>query len=209
MEVMPLPIPALAVRRYWYVFYKTTGCPAGAREADEIPCRLATLADIPSFGSFRAYRSPATLSAWIREPTTWLFVAFDGERPIAYDCVSRELPAYPPFSRLALAPDAVWVRDIYTVPEYRRRYVMRSLRVYRNTMLREWGFRATVSGVAENNAASLVSTYDGVVQRVDGLDYRRILCVRSIRLETDVRAKLEQLLDALCRRRPRRTLYPP
>jgi hypothetical protein len=171
--------------------------PHGDLSADGLSCRMATSADVPSFGSFLPYRSAATLTTWLREPETWLFLARDGERVIAYECVSGRLPSYPPFSHLRLGTDEVWIRDQYTLPEYRRRRAMRTLKAYRNQRLHEMGYEGTVSGVAEDNVASLVSTYDGNVVTVAGMDYRRRLVRRSIAFEIDARPRLERLLGAL------------
>jgi len=184
--------------------------PHGELSADDLSCRPATLADVPSFGVFQPYRSPAILGAWILEPETWVFLALDGARPVGYDCVSRCLPASPPFSWLRLGDDEVWVRDQYTLPEYRRRRAMRTLKSYRNERLGDAGYAATLSAVAEDNVASLVGTYDGNVLTVAGLDYRRRLLRRSIGFEIDARAKLEGLLRAVTSSgsRPRPTRGP-
>jgi hypothetical protein len=187
---------SMTVRRYWYIFHKVTGPPSGAPPSRDFTCRLVTLADLPTLDVFGPYRSLASLRAWLSEPQTWVVVAFDGTRPVAYACVSRQLPSNPPFSRLRLDANDVWVRDEYTIPEYRRQRVMRSLRGYRNQVLRELGVAGTVSAVAEDNLASLVSTYDANVRKVEGLEYRRILVLRSVRRDADVRARLEALLAA-------------
>jgi hypothetical protein len=187
---------ALSVHRYWYLFRKGVAPPRGALSADGLSCRAATIADVPSLGIFLPYRTAATLTAWLREPQTWLFLALDGERPIAYACVSRRLPTYPPFSLLRLGDDQVWVRDQYTLLDYRRRRAMRTLKTYCNRRLREAGYEGMISGVAEDNVAALVSTYDGNVITVAGMDYRRRLVRRSIVFELDAWPRLERLLGA-------------
>ena len=188
---------ALSVHQYWYLFRKVVARPRGELSADGLSCRMATSADAPSFGSFLPYRSAATLTTWLCEPETWLFLALDGVRVIAYECVSRRLPGFPPFSLLRLGSDQVWIRDQYTLAEYRRRRAMRTLKAYRNQRMQEMGYEGTVSGVAEDNVASLVSTYDGNVVTVAGMDYRRRLVRRSIAFEIDARPRLERLLGAV------------
>ena len=182
------------MRRYWYVFHKVTAPPSGEL-ADGLSCRLVTLADLPAL-NFRPHRSASTLSTWLREHETWVFVAFDGPRAIAYDCVTRDLPDHEPFVRLHLDEHDVWVRDEYTVPEYRRRHVMRTLRTFRNATLRELGIRGTLSVVAEDNLASLVSTYDATVWKVEGVDYRRVGLMRSVRWHADARPRLHLRLGS-------------
>lgn len=186
---------SLWVRCYWYLFYKSTEPPVRPLASDGFSCRRATVYDVRHFAAFAPYQSASTLTRWATEPATWLVLAFDGNRPIAYDCVSRQLPSYPPFSGLTLGADEAWVRDEYTVPEYRRRRVMRTLKAYRNELLRKEGFAGTVSGVSEENTASLIQTDDGRVRKVAGLDYRRVLLWRRCAFQADARPRLDRLRE--------------
>jgi len=187
---------ALAVHRYWYLFQKRVAPPPGTLSADGLSCRAATVADVPLLGGFAPYRTAATLAAWIREPQTWLFLALDGSRPIAYECVTRNLPASAPFPLLTLSAAEVWVRDQYTCPEYRRRRAIRTVKAYRNEWLRHAGYERTLSAVVEDNVGSLVSTHDGNVLIVAGMDYRRWLLRWSVAYQVDARPRLERLLRA-------------
>jgi hypothetical protein len=71
---------------------------------------------------------------------------------------------------------------------------MRALKTHRNQVLRELGIDGTLSAVAEDNLASLISTYDATVWKVEGLEYRRIVVLRSVRHDADARARLEARL---------------
>jgi hypothetical protein len=194
---------SLVAHAYWYIFYKPIAFAAEPFRGD-LHCRLVTLADLPVLDVFAPYRSIRRITDWLREEETWLFVAFDGERPVAYDCVSLATPYRRPFSRVMLADDEIWVRDVYTVPEYRRRHVFRMLRSHRNHVMRELGFRGTVSAVAEDNIASLVASYEQTTWKVTGLDYRRVLLARRIRVDSDARLRLTRLLAA--RRAPSKVI---
>jgi GNAT superfamily N-acetyltransferase len=186
----------LAVSRFWYLLYKTTAAPPGIGATADVTLRLATQKDRASFGMLAYRRGLDELFAWLEEDDTWLFVAVAQGHAIAYDCVSWRLPSKPPFRDLALARDEVWVRDVYTAPEFRRLRVNRALRAYRNAALREIGVRGTLSAVSEDNVASLVATYDATVSRVEGLAYRRVLFHRRVRHHGDARARLEQVVGA-------------
>ena len=188
--------------RYWYVFYNVTAPPPGEL-APDIMCRLVTVADLPALGAFRAHCSLSMLGTWLREHETCVFAAFDGPRAVAYDCVSRELPSQQPFRRLHLDEKDVWVRDEYTVPEYRRVRVMRTLKAYRNATLRELGITGTVSAVSEDNLAALAATYDATVWKVEGIESRRVGLARSVRWNADARPRLHLRLGV--RVRPRAT----
>ena len=124
--------------------------------------------DLPLLGPFHGHRSERELGEWLRDGEVYLFVAFHGGRAAAYDCISLEVPAYPPFSRLTLGKDDVWVRDVYTIPEYRCRGVIRTLRACRNAEMTEVGFRHTVSAVAEDNIASLAASPGLAIQARPG-----------------------------------------
>jgi len=186
---------AVAVSRFWYVLHKTTAPPTGVATSGDIECRLATIDDRRSFSAFTLRRPADELAAWVREEATWVFVAFAEGRAVAYDCVTRHLPRYPPFSAMRLAADEVWVRDAYTVPELRQRRLGRTVRAYRNAAMRALGVRRTLSATAEDNVASLVAGYDGAMSKVDGLAYRRVLCFRHVRYHEDVRARLDALVS--------------
>ncbi len=186
---------ALTVHRYWYILYKMIAPPPGARTDSEFDCREVTRDDLPLLDTFRPHRSRDEIAAWVEDPETLLFVAFHGDRAVAYDCISLEVPARAPFSRLKLASDEVWVRDVYTVPEYRSRRIIRTLRVCRNAVLGDLlGFRGTVSAVAEDNGASLAASYDSLTWKVEGFDYRRVLTSRHVRVDRDARERLEHAL---------------
>src|SRR5205085_12226450 len=118
------------------------------------------------FDAFASRRPPEQLRRWVSEADTWVLLAFDGDRPIGYDCVTRRVPADLPFSLLVLSPDEVWVRDVYTVLEYRRLRVRRTLRAHRVRVMRALGYAGYVAAVSEKNVSALIATYDDTVATV-------------------------------------------
>ena len=195
-RVVKLLSSSLCVNRYWYVLHKRLDPPDGELAVD-VMCRAATVGDRATFREFSGRRRPDELLDWVTEPDTWLFIAFLDGRPVGYDCVSRHLPSAFPFAQLTLAPDEVWVRDVYTLPAYRRLRVRRTLRAHRASVLRQQGFVRYIAAAAEENLSALIATYDGTVEAVSGLQYTRRLWVRTIVTIADARARLERHLSAV------------
>jgi hypothetical protein len=189
---------SISVRRYWYVFRKVTAPPPGELSS-EFTCRLVTRADLQALGAFRAHRSLPAFGTWLREHDAWIFVAFDGPRAVAYDCVSRAVPRAQPFARVHLDDADVWVRDEYTLPDYRPRHPMRTLHAYRNAALRELGIGGVVQAVNEDHVGSLAAAYDDTVWKVEGVEYRRVGLMRSVRWHADARPRLHLRLGTRVR----------
>ena len=107
---------------------------------------------------FAPHRGHRELQHWL-ESGDRVFLALDGAVPVAYHCISSDLPVVPPLSRIRLTERQVWFEEMYVLPEYRRRHVSTQLRRYRERCLREWGYEEIVSGVRERNIPALQLIY--------------------------------------------------
>jgi hypothetical protein len=183
--------------RRLYLFYRVLPSSLSPGLGDEFCCRVATLKDIDCLTAFEPYRHPEEFREWLQEGA-WVFLALDGERPVAFHAVSPRAPRSRAFSSFELSAKQVWTVDIYTLPEYRRRHVATRLRGFRNLSLREWGFEEIVSHAREDNIPSLVYSSAGSdVRLVQRLTYLRLLWLRRTWLDEDARVILEtHLADA-------------
>jgi hypothetical protein len=177
--------------RRLYLFYRVLPLSRAPDPSDEFRYRIVTLEDAHYLAAFEHYRRLAEFREWFREGA-WIFLAMDGERPVAFQCLSRQTPTSPPFSSIKLAPNQVWSVDAYTASEYRRRHVGAGLKAFRNRWLVERGFQENVVIVREDNIPSLVFTYDAQAQRaVQRLTYLRLLWFSHTWWDEDARATLE------------------
>jgi len=93
--------------------------------------------------------------AKIFEEGDYLFLALEGNKPIAFQWLSRQSRTWPPYSFFRLQNTQVWVVDVYTLPECRRLRVASSLRTYRDRFLTNLGFTEVLVPISEDNFASL------------------------------------------------------
>jgi hypothetical protein len=163
---------------------------------DSFEHRLATRADLDRLSVFEPYVTRSRMRRWLESEGTWVFLALDGDRPVAFDCISTAVARDAMLPPIVLAKNQTWTNEIYVAPEYRRRRVSLGLRQYRNRFMRKLGFVETVSKVDEDNHVSLKRTYhvlapQGRIRRVS------CLCVLGLRrrwIEEDGRRLLEDHL---------------
>jgi hypothetical protein len=182
---------ALTYRRF-YVLHRPIR-PLAAPHDDELSYRRATVADVDRLATFEPQRRRAEFREWL-ERGDWVFIALDGERPVAFHCVSCVSPVSPMFAGIRLAGDQVWTVDIYTKPEYRNRHVAGKLRELRDSFLFARGFRENLASVRADNVPSLVHGYGGrsrLVRRVQRRTYVSVLWFSYVRVVEDALAELE------------------
>ncbi len=94
-------------RRRFYLFVR----PLAADEvpaADVIRCRLAVEDDLPSLDCFADTYRREQFAEWLREGK-FVFLAFDGDAPVAYQIATTRSRTVQPYSLFPLAPGQVWV----------------------------------------------------------------------------------------------------
>jgi hypothetical protein len=158
--------------------------------------RLATRNDLDRLTVFEPYVPRSRMRRWLESESTWVFLALDGDRPVAFDCNSSAAPRDTILPPIVLAKHQAWTNELYVVPEYRRRHVSVGLRQYRNREMMGLGFTETVSKVDEDNYASLRRIYfilppGARVQRIGCLC---VLGARFHRVEEDGMRLLEDHL---------------
>lgn len=178
-----------------YFFETPIEVPAEPTGDDPLEYRLATRDDLERLTVFQPYVVRSRLRAWLERDDTWVLLALDGGQPVAFYCYSAAPPArdavLPP---IRLAPNQVWIAEVYVRPEYRGRHVSLRIREHRNRLLRASGYEETVSKVDETNYPSLKRTAARLppsarVQRVI------CLCVLGFRwrwVDEDARHLLEE-----------------
>ena len=175
----------LFASRRWYVFYRPISSELPPADDAGFQCRLATAVDLESFAVFEPNRKRREFRDWLAEGA-FLFAAFAGGRPVAFQCFAREVPKGPPLSSLKLGPGQVWTVDVQTLPEFRRHRVAADLRAHRDHVLLEHGVREYVSSVQDDNLPALSYAYGGrrrLAERVELLSYFCLLGFRRIRVE--------------------------
>jgi hypothetical protein len=178
---------------------------ATAEDAPPFEYRLATAGDLDRLAVFEPYVVRRRMRRWLESDGTWVFLALDGDRPVAFECTSTAPFPDPVLPPMTLAKDQVWMGEVYVVPEYRRRHVSRGLRQYRHRTLRGWGFVETLSKVDADNYVSLKHSLS--ILRLSS-SVRRVscLCLFGLRwwwTDEDARPLLEAHVLRQDRRRSR------
>jgi hypothetical protein len=176
---------------------------------DPFDYRLATSADLDRLGVFEPYVVRSRMRRWIESEGSWVFLALDGDRPVAFECNSTTPPPDPVLPPMALARDQAWMSEVYVVPEYRRRHVSLGLRLYRHRTMRTWGFVETLSKVDADNYVSLKHSLS-ILQPSSRVRRVSCLCVLGLRwwwTDEDARPLLER--HVLRQERRRRPSGPP
>jgi GNAT superfamily N-acetyltransferase len=179
--------------RRWYVFYKKLAVPLAIPADDEFQYRLATPEDATRLVVFDAYCPHGQVRDWLGDGDTYMFIALEGDEPVAFNCVGR-CPVTPPFSRLTLASNQLFVKDAYALPQFRKRHISSRLIRYRNMVLRRLGFDEVIAAIFENNIASLRLTYDADVRLVQRVSDLRVGGFGWTWIEEDARPSLEASL---------------
>lgn len=179
--------------RHWYVFYKKPAAPLAIPADDEFRYRLATPEDATRLVVFDAYCPRGQVRDWLGDEGTYMFIALEGDEPVAFNCVGRR-PITPPFSRMTLASNQLWVKDAYALPQFRQRHISARLLRYRNVVLRRLGFDEVIAAVLENNIGSLRLTYDADVRLVQRVSDLRVGGFGWTWIEEDARPGLEASL---------------
>jgi hypothetical protein len=181
--------------RRWFLFTRALRPGGHAPPSPAFTYRQATLADLEAFAVFEPNRKRREFRAWL-EGGAILVAAFDGKKPVAFQCFDSSVPVGPPLSSLELGPGEIWSVDVQTLPAYRRHGAAASLMAYRDETLFPRGIRAFVSSIQDDNFPALSYVFRAIQpgDRVRLLSYRCLLGFRRIRIEDDAAAKLERRL---------------
>ena len=177
-----------------YVFYrqiKLGDCPS----KNTFSYRLTTREDIHAMAVFEPHHTRSEFLKWL-DRDCWIFVAFDGSRPISFQCISRTAGSRPPLSWIPLTNEQLWVVDTFTLPEYRRRHVTSNLKDYRDRAVAEWGCREIVSSVLEANTPSLALAYRRNPDLIQRFTFMQVFLFRRMWMEKEARTTLEEYLKA-------------
>jgi hypothetical protein len=170
-------------RQYYLSYTPVAGVPSTAEEA-AFHCRLATMNDVERLTVFESYRRQSEFREWLSSGS-WVFIALDGELPVAFNVASTDDFVQPPFSRIPLRNHQIWGVDLYTLPSYRRRGAARAVADYKFRFLAEKGFKEYVTFTrADNKAATAMST-KRAGREFCRLTYLRILFFSRIWLESE------------------------
>ncbi len=105
----------------------------------------------------------ATIAAWLR-PDHFFYIMRQGGKPLGYRCISTKAgPAVAGFFRLR--PDHVFVINIYTRPEFRRRGLSRVAQIATARDLVARGFRTIFATESPLNYDSIISADRKRIQR--------------------------------------------
>lgn len=174
-----------------YVFYRTLSTDGKIVRA--FTYRRATVDDLDVLSVFRSKYGRSEFRYFI-EQGDFVFLAFDGERPIAFQIYSRRLRTRLPYCNFPLGKERVWVVEIYTLPEYRQQHVASSLRTYRAQYLLACGYTESVGVIAEDNLPSLADGWNAEIYSVQFFVFMRFLWFTRFVLVPDARAKLARYL---------------
>jgi hypothetical protein len=152
--------------------------------------RLATREDIDAMAVFEPHHTRYQFRRWLKRGC-WIFAAFDGNRPISFECMSRTAGRHPPLSWISLTNEQLWVVNTFTLPEYRRRHVSSNLKDYRDRAVMEWGYREIASSVPETNIPSLSLAYRRNPDVIQRFTFLRLFLFRRMWMEEDARTMLE------------------
>jgi GNAT superfamily N-acetyltransferase len=183
-------------RRRAYLFWDSIPIVAEPPPGDAaFICRLAALEDLASLvRAFGSYARPTRLRRWLERDDCWVLVAFDGIRPIGFHALSRTVPEDPVLPPLRLAPNQIWIDEMFVRPEYRRRGVTLDLQVRRAALLRSLGYDEVGSKIDEDNGPSL--RYNRLTlstgARVQLLTAVCVLGWRWRRVTEDARSRFEE-----------------
>jgi GNAT superfamily N-acetyltransferase len=161
--------------------------------------RLASPEDLDRLGVFQPYVARSRMRRWLETENTWVFLALDGDRPVAFECHSTALPPDSVLPPIVLTKAQVWLIEMYVVPEYRRRHVSMGLRQYRRRLMRTWGFEEAFSKIDADNYASLKRMLS-LLRESSRVRRVTCLCVFGLRwwwIEEDARPQLEEHLRRL------------
>ena len=167
-------------------------------EASDFHCRLATINDIERLKVFEPYRRRSEFREWLANGT-WVFIAFDGKLPVSFRVASAAPFLQPPWSRISLQKQQLWVVDAYTLPSYRRRGAAQALVNYRDGFLAARGFRESVSFRRLDNETAAAMWANRPSYRpsreVHRLTYLRILFYSRIWMESAAKNDLSVLAN--------------
>lgn len=147
-------------RGRWVVTEKILpGPPIELAPDDAIVVRRATDDDLQCLDSLRPHRNPDTLRARVRHDGCILCVARDGDRIVAFRLATPQLTPYLRFLGLdrflRLGEDDLFVQEIFTHPDYRKRGIALRLSLVSEQLFAELGYRRYVTLTRPNNVASL------------------------------------------------------
>jgi hypothetical protein len=156
--------------------------------------RIAQPADLASLDVFNAIYDRKDF-AKIFNDGDFLFLALDGNTPIAFQWLSRQSRTRPPYSYFRLHNNQVWVVDLFTLPTYRRLRVASSLRTYRDRFLTDLGYTEVLVPISEDNFASLNFIERATPGAVHYFTFTRILWFTMFRREHNAKNRLINRLD--------------
>lgn len=182
-----------AYSRFILSYKSLAGVPFPAEEND-FHCRLATMDDLERLKVFEPYRWRSEFREWLSNGG-WVFIALDGEFPIAFNVASIAPFLQPPWSRISLRKHRVWSVDAYTLPSHRRRGAGRALTKYKDGFLATKGFRQSVSFRRASDEAAAATWTNIPHQKIYRLTYFRILFFSKTWLESATTASVPASLQ--------------
>lgn len=156
--------------------------PFPAEETD-FHCRLATMNDLKRLEVFEPYRKRSEFREWITNGS-FVFIALDGELPVAFNVASTAAFVQLPFSKIPLQAHQIWGVDLYTLPSYRRRHAARALVSYKYIFLAARGFQELLSFTRTDNKATAAMWANHPRREGHRLTYLRILFFSRTWLES-------------------------
>ena len=167
------------------LFYNRLDGPPAPTTHGGITFRPYEPADAESLAAFEGRMRRSQFLARIAEGG-FVDLALHGVRPVGYRIVSTRGPRGPLSRVVRLAPDEVWVVDVFCVPEYRGRGIGVWLSLSMDRRLAAAGYRGMYSAnLLDNHAAIRTSLKQGDQFR-GVVTYRRLLFRQTLIVSTDI-----------------------
>jgi len=166
--------------------------PSAVDGVGEIRFRLGGPADVDGLREFDRSRG-ATPRPPSGNGQVWRFLACHREKIVATRWYSEDLPPYSLITRV-LAPKRgqLWAGDVFCIPEYRSRGIVRRLGLFAQAHLALQGYTEFVSAISGQNIPSLrMHLHDSTF--ICQITYRRLLFREDLRISHEPPRHLHDL----------------
>lgn len=182
----------------WYLFSRTLDADAPAE--GRFRYSRVDVADLEALAVFRPYRRREEFRQWL-ERGDLVFLALDGEGPVAFLSLRVTPPAHAPVTAV-WSESSLWFGDIYVRPEYRGHQVLGPLSAYAEAHVRRLGFTESVGVVDADNWASLAYVVRQLqpLRTAHRVGFLRVLWLTRTRVEAIPVAEVKAALRASRRR---------